>query len=194
MLEHINHLKSLHDQLKEMGVDIDDKELAMTLLASLPDEYKALITALDAVGEDSLSFDKVKGMLLNDADCNMDVHYVKNSEEAYSANRFQGHGRKEKQGRGSGGPVNHEMKSDKSFHGKCHFCHENGHMARDCPVKQKSKAYWKGGTVQSKGSVNCAEKVENSDPDEIINEGSISYFCKKLMTLSGLLTLVLLSI
>ena len=31
MLEHINHLKSLHDQLKEMGVDIDDKELAMTL-------------------------------------------------------------------------------------------------------------------------------------------------------------------
>ena len=82
MLEHINHLKSLHDQLKEMGVDIDDKELAMTLLASLPDEYKALITALDAVGEDSLSFEKVKGMLLNDADRNMDIRYVKNSEEA----------------------------------------------------------------------------------------------------------------
>ena len=100
MLEPINHLKSLHDQLKEMGVDIDDKELAMTSLASLPDEYKALITALDAVGGDSLSFDKVKGMLLNDADHNMDVRYVKNSEEAYSANQFQGHGRKGKQGRG----------------------------------------------------------------------------------------------
>ena len=148
MLEHINHLKSLHDQLKEMGVDIDDKELAMTLLASLPDEYKALITALDAVGEDSLSFDKVKGMLLNDADGNMDICYVNNSEEAYSANQLFS---------GSGGPVNHEVKSDKSFHGKCHFCHENGHMARDCLVKQKSKAYSKGGTVQSKGSVNCAD-------------------------------------
>ena len=102
MLEHINHLKSLHDQLKEMGVNIDDKELAMTLLASLPDEYKALITALDAVGEDSLSFDKVKGMLLilNDADRNMDIRYVKNSEKAYSANQFQGYGRKGKQGHG----------------------------------------------------------------------------------------------
>ena len=86
-----------------MEADIDDKELAMTLLASLPDEYNALITALDAVGEDSLSFDKVKGMLLNDADHNMDIRYVKNSEEAYSANRFQGHGRKGKQGRGSRG-------------------------------------------------------------------------------------------
>ena len=173
MLEHIDHLKSLHDQLKEMGADIDDKVLTMTLLASLPDEYKALITALDAVGEDSLSFDKVKGMLLNDADCNMDISCVKNSEEAYSANRFQGHGRKGKQRRGSGDPVNHEMKSDQSFRGKCHFCHENGQMARDRPVKQKSKAYLKGGTVRSKGSVNCAEKVENSDSDEIINEEAL---------------------
>ena len=66
---------------------------------------KTLITALDAVGEDSLSFDKVKGMLLNDADHNMDTHYVNKSEETYSANQFQGHGRKGKQGRGSGGPV-----------------------------------------------------------------------------------------
>ena len=46
-------------------------------------------------------------------------------------------------------------------------------MARDCPVKQKSKAYSKGGTVRSKGSVNCAEKVENSDPDKIINEEAL---------------------
>ncbi|XP_046860186.1 uncharacterized protein LOC124453408 [Xenia sp. Carnegie-2017] len=45
MLEHIN-IKSLHDQLKEMGASIDDKELAMTLLASLPDKCKPLITAL----------------------------------------------------------------------------------------------------------------------------------------------------
>ena len=66
MLEHINHMKSLHDQLREMGVEIDDQELAMTLLASLPDEYMPLITALDAVGENQMSFQKVKGMLLND--------------------------------------------------------------------------------------------------------------------------------
>ena len=162
----------MHDQLKEMGVDIDDKELAMTLQASLPDEYKPLITALDAVGEDSLSFDKVKGMLPNDAAWNMHIRYVKKSEEAYSANRFWDMAQKESKdvARGSGGPVNHEIKSDKTFHGNCHFCHENGHIARDCPVKQNSKACSKGGTVRSKGSVICAENVENSDPDEIINE------------------------
>jgi len=63
MLEHTKYLKSLHDQLREMGVDVNDQELAMTLLASLPDEYVPLITALDAVGEHELSFEKVKGML-----------------------------------------------------------------------------------------------------------------------------------
>ena len=50
MLEHINRMRSLQDQLKEMGINVDDKELAMTVLSSLPEEFKPLITALDAVG------------------------------------------------------------------------------------------------------------------------------------------------
>ena len=57
MLGHINHLKSLHDELKEWA----------------PEDYKHLTTALDAVGEDSMSFEKVKGTLLNDAGRNMDT-------------------------------------------------------------------------------------------------------------------------
>ena len=84
MLEHINHVKSLDDQLKEMGANIDDGELAMTLLASLPDEIKPLITALDAVGEEKVTFEKVKSMLLNDADRISDSKKI---EDAYSAQR-----------------------------------------------------------------------------------------------------------
>ncbi len=33
MLDHINRIKSLQDQLREMGVQYDDKELVMTLLS-----------------------------------------------------------------------------------------------------------------------------------------------------------------
>ena len=84
MLDHINRIKSLHDQLREMGVQYDDKELAMTLLASLPESYNPLITALDAVGEDTLNFQKVKGMLLNDADRISDT---KKDEDAYTVQR-----------------------------------------------------------------------------------------------------------
>ena len=84
MLEHISDLRSLHDQLKEMGVNIDEKELAMTLLASLPEEFKPIITALDAIGDESISYEKVKNMLLNDVDRS---HDAKNCEDAFSARR-----------------------------------------------------------------------------------------------------------
>ena len=84
MSDHINHVKSLHGQLKEMGANIDYGELAMTLLASLPVEIKPLITALDAVGEEEVTFEKVKSMLLNDADRISDSKKI---EDAYSAQR-----------------------------------------------------------------------------------------------------------
>ena len=51
------------------------------LLLSLPESYNPLITALDAVGEDTLNFQKVKGMLLNDADRISDA---KKDEDAYT--------------------------------------------------------------------------------------------------------------
>ena len=85
MLEHISHLRSLHDQLKEMCVNIDDKELAMTLSASLPEEFKPLITALDAVGDENISYDKVKNMLLNDVDRTKDSN---SSEDVFSNLEF----------------------------------------------------------------------------------------------------------
>ena len=74
----------MHDQLKEIGVAIDDKELAMTLLASLPEEFKPLISALDAVGDEKLSYDKVKNMLLNDIERSVDA---KAQDNAYAARR-----------------------------------------------------------------------------------------------------------
>ena len=82
MLDNISHLRSLHDQFKEMGENIDNKELGMTLLASLPEDCKPLITALDAVGEADLSYEKVKNMLLDNADHS---NNAKNSENAFSA-------------------------------------------------------------------------------------------------------------
>ncbi|CAB4029134.1 RNA-dependent DNA polymerase [Paramuricea clavata] len=114
MLAHINNMRSLHDQLKEMGINVDDKELAMTLLGSLPEEFKPLITALDAVGENNLSYEKVKGMLLNDVDRKSDM---KKNEDAFSAQR--GFSAKGKDGR--------DMR---------------GHFARDCPKKNpKNKKF-----------------------------------------------------
>ena len=152
MLEHISHLRSLHDQLREMGVNINDGELLMmTLLVSLPEEFKPIITALDAVGDESISFEKVKNMLLNDIDRSTDV---KSSEDAFAAGQWNKRGKQSH----SGGTSNN---GKHVFRGKCHNCQEKGHYARNCP-KRNMKGNGDGSTRRDgKESARRAEK--NSD-------------------------------
>jgi len=82
MLEHLNQMKSLSDQLREMVYTLDNQELTMTVLASLPSEFKPLLTVLNAVGEANLSFKKIMGILLNDFDRQIDSI---EPEDAFSA-------------------------------------------------------------------------------------------------------------
>lgn len=156
MLEHMNHLKSLHDQLKEMGVNIDDGELAMTLLGSLPDEFKPLITALDAVGEEKVTFEKVKAMLLNDADRISDSKKV---EDAYSAQRPYNRRRYEPKE-----PTNkgNEVKFSRKFNGTCHNCKEKGHFARDCP-KRSNNSQRDGNQSKGRRSASLAQGRNEQD-------------------------------
>ena len=82
MLEHLNHMKLVSDQLGEMVCTMDDKEITMTVLASLPSEFKPLLTVLNPVGDAYLSFEKIMGMLRNDFDRQIDSI---EPEDAFSA-------------------------------------------------------------------------------------------------------------
>jgi hypothetical protein len=157
MLDHINRIKSLHDQLREMGIEYNDKELAMTLLASLPESYNSLITALDAVGEDTLTYQKVKGMLLNDA---ARISVTKKDEDAYTMQRpYNKRGFKPKdQGKT-------ENPNQNSFRGTCHSCKKRGHFARDCPQRKNNPS----NSNKGKSSIHCTaeEPCDQDDADEI---------------------------
>ena len=98
-------------------------------LANLPEEFKPLITALDAVGDENISYEKVKNMLLNYVDCTSDS---KTAEDAFSAKRGW-------PGKGKQHNWNNDKKNKvKVFKGKCHNCQEKGHYARDCPKQKKN--------------------------------------------------------
>ncbi len=56
MMTYINRVKTLASTLKTMGVDIDDQEIAMTVLTGLPSRFDNLISALDALGDDQNIF------------------------------------------------------------------------------------------------------------------------------------------
>lgn len=68
MLSYINQVHHLGSTPKSMGVDIDDQEMAMAVLNGLQSKYENIITALDAVGNDSdcFSLDLVKSRLLQE--------------------------------------------------------------------------------------------------------------------------------
>ena len=145
MLEHINYLKSLHDQLVEMSVQIDDKEPAMTLLADLPDEFMPSFTALDAVGETNLSFEKVKAMLLNHFDRKSDNFEFKKSGDALSVKHtFKAGGEEEI---ADAFPlcilINQRdlLQRNLSLEFVTHYCKARGHFARDCPKKKSPNVH-----------------------------------------------------
>ena len=132
MLQHINRLKSLHEQLNEMGASIDNQELAMTLLSSLPEDCNPLITALDAVGKDNRTYEKVKGLRLTDIDRKRDIGQPKSCENVLFVKKVEDSRQDRGDTTGTGSTP------AKGFHGTCHFCKEQGHFACDCPRKQKT--------------------------------------------------------
>ncbi len=68
ILKFANRIRQLASVLKAMNVEISESEKAMALLNGLPEEYKSIITALDALDskETELSWEHVKGRLLQE--------------------------------------------------------------------------------------------------------------------------------
>ena len=63
----ISRVRQIAADCKAMGVNIDDKDIAMTVLCGLPDKYEHLIVAIDAVADDdTLTMDFVKSRLLQE--------------------------------------------------------------------------------------------------------------------------------
>uniref|UniRef100_A0A5S6QNP8 Retrovirus-related Pol polyprotein from transposon TNT 1-94 n=1 Tax=Trichuris muris TaxID=70415 RepID=A0A5S6QNP8_TRIMR len=64
--DHINHMLEVVCQLRTAGVAIDQTEIVAALLASLPDSYGTLVTALEGHDESVLTTDYVIGKMLDE--------------------------------------------------------------------------------------------------------------------------------
>lgn len=138
MLEHINCMKTLRDQLNEMGDTITDKQLACDLLASLPlDKYEALITSLDVQGEENLQFDRLKYLLLQFSD-----------REAFNDST-----RKDSEANFAKSSDCYRRVPGKRRNGLCYNCGSPHHFKRDCP-QSKDKACSRGGRNSSQSKQN----------------------------------------
>ena len=65
MQEYISATLQLVEQLRGVGEEVTDQQVATLLLCGLPDEYETLITALEAREEDELTLEYVKNKLVD---------------------------------------------------------------------------------------------------------------------------------
>ena len=65
MINHVNYLKTLSEHLDAVGDPIQEKDLVIILISSLPEEYNHLITALETIAEERLSWDYVRDRVMS---------------------------------------------------------------------------------------------------------------------------------
>ena len=134
MVEHVNKLKTIAEHLEALDDAPPEKELVMILLSSLPKDYNNLITTLETLDENKLTWEYVRDRVITE------YERKKGDEKGRSRNPedalFVGGG----SGGGSGGggkKFGGGNKNTKKF--TCHYCHETGHFIRDCRKKKEAE-------------------------------------------------------
>lgn len=112
MQEYVNSIVMTSLKVQSAGLNIDEEVTASLMLAGLPDEFKALVMAIENSGE-KLSIDNVKTVLMQDAKFD--------NQESES--------------------VLYSKNNNKPKQFRCHNCKQVGHFAKNCPNnKSKNKS------------------------------------------------------
>ena len=150
--EHVKALTEIFNELSVVGDNINDEDRVVYLLASLPDSYEMLVTALEANTE------------------------VPNMEIVIERLLHEERKRKEKD-QGSLPPVDSKEEAMTLKHKRrgprCHFCNKFGHIQRNCHEREKKLAMEASSHHHSKktkhkvNSVNTRGHSDNTDSDEV---------------------------
>lgn len=114
-------MTDIFNELSVIGVEMGEEDHVVHLLASLPDSYNTLVTALE-VSPDVPKMDVVTEKVLYEERKLKD--HDKNEEALSAKHRFD-----------SRGP-------------KCHFCHKFGHIQRYCTERARSEKKPEGTKVK----------------------------------------------
>ena len=125
MVNHVNSIKTIAEHLEALDDSVLEKDLVMILISSLPEEYNNLITALETLKDDKLTWNYVTDRIINEYERKKggDVKQRKEVHDAlFSSKKYDKRYGNERSG---GKPDISKL--------KCHFCNEKGHFQRDCP-------------------------------------------------------------
>ena len=130
MTEHINKLKTISEHLEALDDAVLEKDLVMILISSLPEDYNNLITTLETLPEEKLTWDYVRDRVITEFERkNEQKSKSKGPEDALFTK-----GGYRKNSNFSNRTMNrNEGKDEKDKKFPCHYCQETGHYIKDCP-------------------------------------------------------------
>lgn len=150
--DHIKSMIEVFSELAVIGAPMEDEDKVVTLLASLPESYNVLVTALEASAEVP-KMDVVTERLLHEERKVQDREKGAKSDESLLM-----------------------MKSTEKHHQRgprCYGCSELGHIWRDCPeensrncASQKEKFKYRGNNMTQRAHKVEARWTSDSSSDE----------------------------
>ena len=142
IFSHIKKIRSIQEHLQAIDDPIEDKDLVIILLSSLPPEYDYLVTALETIDNTKLTWDYVRDRIINEYE---KKHGQRSREQSDALFTDSNTSRRSRGGRGGGrGHGNRggsrgggRNRSDWQSTVKCFHCNQLGHISRNCPEKKK---------------------------------------------------------
>ena len=138
-------LQTLSEHLEAVGDAVAVKDLVNILINSLPDDYNFLITALETIAEEKLTWDYVRDRLLHEYEKMQGGSATKVGKDISQEALFS---MKTTEQRNPG--------DIKKF--KCHYCKRRGYFARDCFKKKADEKQ-----NQNPAEAHRIESVQNYD-------------------------------
>ena len=155
-------------ELKNAGGKIEDTEVISQLLASMPESYQSVVTALDVLfcqDNKSVTFDFVKSKLLFE-----ETRQTKDEEET-SSSAFVGQNTKR-----------YEFRK-KKFPYRCYSCGKKGHKRSDCPGKSKANVTEKENEdevcfITTESGEALSSQIKSGSIEFVVDSGATNHLIK----------------
>ena len=146
MVQHINNIKTISEHLEALDNPVSEEDLVMILFTSVPEDYNNLVTTLETLKEEKLTWVYVRDRLITE--------YERKRVVKDELEETQKHGEVH-------GALFAGAKSNKPEF-RCHYCNKQGHFIKNCYERKRDEAEQRRRDVEDEKKKMTKKKLQHS--------------------------------